>query len=101
MHSYIHNYIHTYRYKNTHIMYACMYVCMYVCMYICLFPNTCLGGNVRGEMSTQNGRGNCPGGIVLHSKLVRLTAHGSLWLAYLRQRPFLVHLVFANDKAHI
>src|SRR6218665_1888101 len=87
----IYVYIHTYIvYSHTYIqmcMYVCMYmyVCMhvyvcvymYVCMYVCMSVYVCvcihvyvcmhniLGELYGGKCPTQNGRGNCPGVIVL------------------------------------
>src|SRR6218665_3963138 len=58
-------------------MYVCMYVCMYVYMYACMYVCICvyaymymyvciiLWGELFGrKCPTQNGRRNCPGGIV-------------------------------------
>src|SRR6218665_1852467 len=51
-------------------MYVCMCVCMCVCICVCMHTCICMyayyiGGNCpKGKCPTQNGRGNCSGGIV-------------------------------------
>src|SRR6218665_3290699 len=72
-------FIHTYRYKNTHVCMSvyvciCMYIC--VCVYVCMYVYMSVPQYMSwGKCPTQNGRGNCPGGIVtvLHSSAIGAT----------------------------